>query len=70
MKRAATRKRQGALAKLLDRLAADRGKLDTPEDQAEIARYARLLSDIAEEPGSRRSGSQTMVSAGWRPWKG
>jgi len=56
MKRAATRKRQGALAKLLDRLAADRGKLDTPEDQAEIARYARLLSDIAEEPGSRRSG--------------
>lgn len=50
------RKRQQALADLLDRLADERGGLDTPEDEAEIARYMRLLGGIAEEPGKLRAG--------------
>jgi antitoxin component of MazEF toxin-antitoxin module len=39
----ARRRRQQALAELLDHLAQERGSLDTPEDEAEIARYMRLL---------------------------
>ena len=50
------RKRQQALADLLDHLADERGKLDTPEDEAEIARYMRLLGGRAEEPGELRAG--------------
>ena len=50
------RKRQQALADLLDRLADERGRLDTPEDEAEIARYIRLLGGRAEEPGELRAG--------------
>jgi hypothetical protein len=50
------RKRQQALADLLDRLADERGRLDTPEDEAEIARYMRLLGGATEEPGERRVG--------------
>lgn len=50
------RKRQQALEGLLDRLADERGKLDTPEDEAEIARYMRLLGGRAEEPGELRAG--------------
>jgi antitoxin component of MazEF toxin-antitoxin module len=50
------RKRQQALADLLDRLAEDRGRLDTPEDEAEIARYMRLLGGMAGEPGELRVG--------------
>jgi antitoxin component of MazEF toxin-antitoxin module len=50
------RKRQQALADLLDRLADERGRLDTPEDEAEIARYMRLLGGSAEEPGELRAG--------------
>lgn len=50
------RKRQQALADLLDHLADERGKLDTPEDQAEIARYMRLLGGMAEEPGELQAG--------------
>jgi antitoxin CcdA len=50
------RKRQQALADLLDRLADERGRLDTPEDEAEIARYMRLLGGVTEEPGERRVG--------------
>jgi antitoxin component of MazEF toxin-antitoxin module len=50
------RKRQQALADLLDRLADERGGLDTPEDEAEIARYMRLLGGSAEEPGELRAG--------------
>jgi antitoxin CcdA len=50
------RKRQQALGDLLDHLAAERGGLDTPEDEAEIARYMRLLGGMAEEPGGRRVG--------------
>ena len=45
------RKRQQALAELLDHMADDRGKLDTPEDETEISRYMRLLGGMAEEPG-------------------
>jgi hypothetical protein len=52
----ARRKRQQALRDLLDRLAAERGCLDTPEDEAEIARYMRLLGGMAEEPGEVRAG--------------
>ena len=52
----ARRKRQQALADLLDHLAAERGGLDTPEDEAEIARYMRLLGGMAEEPGELRVG--------------
>lgn len=50
------RKRQQALADLLDHLADERGKLDTPEDQAEIARYMRLLGGMAGEPGELQAG--------------
>jgi hypothetical protein len=50
------RKRQQALEELLDHLADERGGLDTPEDQAEITRYMRLLGGIAEEPGQLRVG--------------
>ena len=50
------RKRQQALSELLDHLAAERGRLDTPEDEAEIARYMRLLGGAAGEPGGRQAG--------------
>jgi antitoxin component of MazEF toxin-antitoxin module len=50
------RRRQQALADLLDHLADERGKLDTTEDEAEIARYMRLLGGMAEEPGELRVG--------------
>jgi len=50
------RKRQQALADLLDHLAGERGNLDTPEDEAEIARYVRLLGGRADEPGELRAG--------------
>lgn len=39
----ARRRRQQALGELLDHLAVERGSLDTPEDEAEITRYMRLL---------------------------
>jgi hypothetical protein len=50
------RKRGQALADLLDHLAAERGRLDTPEEEAEIARYMRLLGGVGEEPGGLRAG--------------
>lgn len=50
------RKRQQALADLLDHLADERGQLDTPEDEAEIARYIRLLGGHAEGPEELRAG--------------
>jgi len=50
------RKRQQALADLLDHLADERGELDTTEDQAEIARYMRLLGGVADEPGQLQVG--------------
>jgi antitoxin component of MazEF toxin-antitoxin module len=50
------RKRQQALADLLDHLAGERGRLDTPEDEAEIARYMRLLGGMAGEPGELQAG--------------
>lgn len=50
------RRRQQALADLLDHLAQERGRLDTPEDEAEIARYMRLLGGMADEPGVLRVG--------------
>jgi antitoxin component of MazEF toxin-antitoxin module len=50
------RKRQQALANLLDHLAEERGKLDTPDDEAEIARYMRLLGGVVGEPGGLRAG--------------
>jgi hypothetical protein len=48
------RRREQALADLLDHLAEERGRLDTPEDEAEIARYMRLLGR-ADEPGQLRA---------------
>lgn len=50
------RKRQQALEQLLDHLAGERGVLDTPDDEAEIARYMRLLGGVAEVPGQLRAG--------------
>ena len=50
------RKRQQALADLLDHLAEERGRLDTPDDEAEIARYMRLLGGVAGQPGELRAG--------------
>jgi Post-segregation antitoxin CcdA len=48
------RNRQRALAGLLDRLAAERGPLNTAEDEAEIARFMHLLGGAAEEPSDQR----------------
>jgi hypothetical protein len=50
------RKRHQALADLLDHLADERGRLDAPEDEAEIARFMRLLGGMAGEPGELRVG--------------
>jgi len=50
------RTRQRALGHLLDHLAEERGALDTPEDEAEIARYMRLLGGADEIPGELRAG--------------
>jgi antitoxin CcdA len=50
------RKRQQALADLLDHLADERGQLDTPEDEAEIARYVRLLGGRTEGSEELRAG--------------
>jgi hypothetical protein len=50
------RRRHQALASLLDHLAEERGSLDTSEDEAEIARYMRLLGGAAEDPGELRAG--------------
>jgi len=44
----ARRKRREALAGLLDRLASERGPLDTLEDEAEITRYMLLLGGPGE----------------------
>jgi antitoxin CcdA len=52
-------KRQLALADLLAHLAEERGRLDTPEDEAEIARYMRLLGGVADEPGGLRATDET-----------
>ena len=41
------RRRQRALGALLDHMAAEAGPLDTEEDEAEIARYMRLLGGEA-----------------------
>jgi hypothetical protein len=50
------RNRRHALADLLNHLAIERGRLDTPEDEAEIARYMSLLGGAAEDLGERRAG--------------
>lgn len=50
------RKRRQALDDLLDHLAQERGELDSSEDEAEIARYMRLLGGMAEKPGELRAG--------------
>ena len=43
----ARRRRHRALGALLDRLEAESGPLDTPEDEAEIQRFMELLGDPA-----------------------
>jgi antitoxin CcdA len=50
------RKREQALAELLDHLAEERGRLVTAEDEAEIARYMRLLGGVAAEHSGLRAG--------------
>jgi Arc/MetJ-type ribon-helix-helix transcriptional regulator len=50
------RNRQRALSGLLDRLAAERGPLDTAEDEAEIARFMRLLGGVSDESSQLRAG--------------
>lgn len=52
----ARRRRQQALGELLDHLAAERGRLDTPEDEAEIARYMRLLGGLPGEFDALQAG--------------
>lgn len=52
----ASRRRQQALGELLDHLAGERGHLDTPEDEAEISRYMRLLGGLPGEADMRRAG--------------
>lgn len=51
----ARRRRHRALVELLARLDAEHGPLDTPDDEAEIARYMRLLGgpdSATDEPAS------------------
>ena len=48
--RVTKRLRQKALGEFLDRLDAERGPLDTPEDEAEIRRYMRLLGGYPDQP--------------------
>jgi hypothetical protein len=52
----ARRRRQQALGQFLDHLAEERGLLDTPEDEAEIARYMRLLGGAADESDALEVG--------------
>ena len=52
----ARRRRQQALGELLDHLARERGSLDTPEDDAEIVRYMRLLGGLPDDADVRRAG--------------
>jgi hypothetical protein len=54
---ASPHRRRRALAKLLDDLVEERGSLDTPEGEAEIARYMRLLDGVTGEPGELQSSS-------------
>jgi metal-responsive CopG/Arc/MetJ family transcriptional regulator len=49
------RARRQALAELLDHLAEERGALDTPQDETEIARYMRLLGGALDNPGELRA---------------
>ena len=49
-KEVARRMRNKALGEYLDRLAAERGALDTPEDEAEIRRHMRNLGGRPDEP--------------------
>jgi uncharacterized protein (DUF4415 family) len=49
-KEVARRMRNKALGEFLDRLAAERGALDTPEDEAEIQRHMRNLGGRPDEP--------------------
>jgi metal-responsive CopG/Arc/MetJ family transcriptional regulator len=49
------RARRQALAELLDHLAEERGALDTPQDENEIARYMRLLGGALDNPGELRA---------------
>jgi len=44
----ALRRRQRALAEFLDRLDVERGPLDSPQDEAEIQRFMRLLGGPSE----------------------
>ena len=50
------RRRQRALGDLLDRLADERGPLDSAEDEAEIAHFMRLLGGAEEPHESLRVG--------------
>lgn len=50
------RHRQQALGQFLDHLAEERGGLETPEDEAEIARYMRLLGGVTEQNSTLRDG--------------
>ncbi|WP_250287196.1 MULTISPECIES: hypothetical protein [unclassified Frankia] len=43
--------RHRALGDMLDRLAAERGALDTVEDQEETARFVRLLGGMSDGTG-------------------
>jgi hypothetical protein len=64
----AKRRRQRALGALLDRLEAERGRLDTPEDEAEIQRFMELLGGPAgpdvESPARRRGGTKSRKATG------
>jgi post-segregation antitoxin (ccd killing protein) len=52
----ARRRRHRALGELLDRLAAEDGPLDTAEDEAEIARFMRLLGGPDTAPLASEAG--------------
>jgi uncharacterized protein (DUF4415 family) len=48
------RMRNKALGEFLDRLDAERGPLNTPEDEAEIRRYMIMLGGDPDEPWEER----------------
>ncbi|HXP22235.1 MAG TPA: type II toxin-antitoxin system CcdA family antitoxin [Streptosporangiaceae bacterium] len=51
-----SRRRRRALGELLDKLAGERGPLDSAADEAEIARFMRLLGGLPDDSaGSLRA---------------
>jgi len=56
------RRRRQALSQLLERLEGEDGPLDTPEDEAEIARIMQLLGGEPDATVTKTAGSSTRAA--------